>query len=155
MKQKILCMLRFFVGTREYAFKIDDIREVVRMVLLREIQRCPPFVKGMFNLRGQPILVIDLRERFGINDYKNSKTTRIIITELNSKKIGFIVDSINKIDEIIDASIFYSSESPVQIDESFIYGFVNSCEQIIPILNVQGILNSREHNIINAINETQ
>ena len=70
------------------------------MVIIKEIPRFPKFVKGVFNLRGQIVMVIDLHERFGLKDYKYTSNTRIVIVEIDLKDVGFIVDSVSKIEEI-------------------------------------------------------
>ncbi|MFC1562545.1 chemotaxis protein CheW [candidate division KSB1 bacterium] len=144
MKEKNKYVLRFSLGEDEYAFRIEEVKEVIRMVIIKEIPRLPGFVKGAVNYRGQIIMVIDLRERFGLEDYKFTKNTRIIIVNINTKDIAFIVDSVNKIEDVSSNNITSPANYPVTIDENFIYGIFKSDENIIPVLNVPGILSKEE-----------
>ncbi len=148
MKKKDEYVLRFSIGKDEYAFRIDEVIEVLRMVIIKEIPRLSKIVKGVFNFRGQIVMVIDLRERFGLEDYRYTKNSRIIIAKIDSKEIGFIVDSVNKIEDVSRNNITSPADYPIKINEGFIYGIFKSDEIIIPVLNINGILNKEEINII-------
>jgi len=144
------------VGSEEYAFKIKQVVEVVRMVLLKKIPQLPEIVEGVFNLRGLVVMVIDLRKRFGVDDFSKTKSTRIIITAIEEKKIGFIVDSINSIEEISQDDVSLPSEYPVDINEDFISSIVNSNGKILPVLNIQEILSAEEkRDLLNVTEEDE
>ena len=151
MKEKDTHVLRFSLGKDEFAFRIEDVKEVVRMVIIKEIPRFPKSVKGVLNFRGQIIMVVDLRERFGLKNYKYTKNTRIIVVEIDSKEIGFVVDSVNKIEDISSNNITSPSDYPIKIDESFIYGIFKCNGNIIPLLNIAGILGKEEKNILSNV----
>jgi len=142
--------LRFFVGSEGYAFDIHQVNEVLRMVILKKIPGLPGFVRGVFNLRGQVVIVIDLRERFGVKKYRNHRDMRIIVTEVEKKKTGFIVDSVSSIVEVMDKEISPVSECSVKINDEFITCILRTDEQVIPVLNIGEILSIEER--VNLVN---
>jgi len=89
-----LQFLVFRIGDNEYGLEVPVIQEVDRMCAVNKIPNMPSFVEGMINLRGSVIMVINLRERFGLAKIEKNKKTRIVVVKSKTKTLGFIVDSV-------------------------------------------------------------
>ena len=73
------------------------VQEIIKTVQITKIPNAPVFVEGIINLRGKVIPVIDLRVKLNLEKKNQDKDTRIIVLEINSKTIGFIVDEVNEV----------------------------------------------------------
>lgn len=93
-------VVTFRIGSEEYGIDISQTQEIIRMVPITAVPRTPSFMEGVINLRGQLIPIVDLRLRFGMERAIRSKDTRIIVTDIGSKRIGVIVDSAEEVLEI-------------------------------------------------------
>ncbi|MBV9270139.1 MAG: purine-binding chemotaxis protein CheW, partial [Candidatus Eremiobacteraeota bacterium] len=90
-------VVSFHLGTEEYGVDISQVQEIIRMVEITYVPRAPHFMEGVINLRGQLIPIIDLRTRFSMPRAEHTKSTRIVVTEIGSKRIGIVVDSVSEV----------------------------------------------------------
>jgi len=93
----ILQLVSFKIGAEEFGVDILGVQEIIKMMKLTEVPNAPEFVDGVVNLRSKIIPVVDLRSRLGLNRSAHSKDTRIIVLELLSNTIGFIVDEVSEV----------------------------------------------------------
>lgn len=84
------------MGNTDFAVKLSDVTEIIRMVEIRKIPRVPAYIEGVLHLRGEIIIVVNLKKLLLIVG-KSIKQPKIIIFSLGDKKIGFIVDDVSKI----------------------------------------------------------
>ncbi|MBN2124837.1 MAG: purine-binding chemotaxis protein CheW, partial [Deltaproteobacteria bacterium] len=93
--------LTFTLDNREYGIGILKIKEIIGMMPITPVPRTPDFVKGVINLRGKVIPVLDLRLRFGMESMEYSDRTCIIVVEIAGKAgrvmIGIVVDSVSEV----------------------------------------------------------
>lgn len=94
---QVLQLVSFNIGREEFGVDILKVQEINRMITITKIPNSPEFVEGVINLRGRVIPVVDLRIRLGLNKIEYGKNTRIIVVEIESKTIGFIVDSVSEV----------------------------------------------------------
>ena len=90
--EQTLQMINFTVGGDEYAVEIQKVREVINFREITQLPKAPSFVKGIINLRGEMIPVIDLREKFGLTHEAYSALTNLVIVEIGRKAVGVVVD---------------------------------------------------------------
>src|SRR6202048_2041183 len=90
-------VVSFKLGSEEYGVDIAQVQEINRMVAITHVPRAPQFMEGVINLRGQLIPIIDLRARFGMPRAEHTKNTRIVVTEIGSKRVGMVVDSVSEV----------------------------------------------------------
>ena len=79
--------------------------EIIGMLPIRSIPQAPPYVRGVINLRGRTIPVIDLRLRFGIEEIDYTERTCIIVVNIDDKAIGMVVDKVNEVADIPESQI--------------------------------------------------
>jgi len=95
--EEILQLVSFTVGREEFGLDILRVQEINRMTEITRVPNAPPFVSGVINLRGKVIPIVDLRLRFGMNEAELNSQTRIIVVELETNVVGFIVDSVREV----------------------------------------------------------
>ncbi len=134
----------FTISNTEYGIYINNVLEVVRADGIAPLPKAPPFIKGVINLRGKVIPVMDLRERFNVINIINTRKTRIIIIRLENKEVGLIVDSVINVESINKAKI----EPPLPVfgglKMEYINGIAKFNNRIVIILNIEKILTSEE-----------
>jgi chemotaxis signal transduction protein/ABC-type nitrate/sulfonate/bicarbonate transport system substrate-binding protein/CheY-like chemotaxis protein len=118
--------LTFSLGEQEFGIDILKIKEIVGMMPIRSIPQSPSFVKGVVNLRGKVIPVMDIRSRFGMSEIEQDERNCIIILEFESEGqqvlIGIMVDSVSEVADIKAADIEETPFFGSSINTSFILG---------------------------------
>lgn len=99
----------FDLDNEENAVDIEDLREIIKIPEITPIPGTPDFIRGIFNLRGKIIVVLDLEKRFGLKRQTEAIYNNIIITEVNGNNFGIIVD---KVTEIIDVPLSAIQQTP-------------------------------------------
>jgi purine-binding chemotaxis protein CheW len=134
----------FALGQEEFACKITDVREVLKMMKITPLPHCLDFVEGVINLRGEVIPVIDLRKRFGMMEVERTNNSRIIIAEVASSLVGLIVDSVSEVLRIPDRQIQAPPDRVAGTRTHFILGVGKVEDRLLIILNLDKILTSEE-----------
>lgn len=95
--EDLLQLVSFNIGEEEFGVDILRVQEINRMTDVTRVPNAPEYVVGVINLRGKVIPIIDLRLRLGLPKKEYAKDTRIVVVELESRVLGFIVDSVNEV----------------------------------------------------------
>lgn len=132
----------FGLGQEEYGMPIEIVREITRLGDIRPIPKAPDCVKGLINLRGSAIPLIDLHVRFGVEknrtiakDAEAAKEDFALITEVNGDLVGFAVDQVREVRVLDDIA-----PPPPLVTAPFIGGIVNLPDRIIVVLIPDQIL---------------
>ena len=94
---EILQLVSFKIGEEEFGVDILKVQEINRMDQITRVPNAPEYVSGVMNLRGKVIPIIDLRKRFRLAKKERDKDTRIIVVELKTRVVGFLVDAVNEV----------------------------------------------------------
>ncbi len=92
--------LVFILDALYYAIDIEFVSEIITSFAITPIPRVPDYIKGVFNLRGQIVPVVDIRARLGLAKLEYTNTTCIIVIEVNSETFGIIVDEVSHVVDI-------------------------------------------------------
>ena len=106
-----LKVIVFSLGSETYGVEVDQVRTIERMMPMTRVPKTPAFVKGVIQLRGSVVPVIDLRGRFGLEETEYTDNTRIIIVSINDMEVGLIVDNATDVIDIDEDRI----EDPPEI----------------------------------------
>jgi len=131
----------FTLGQEEYAMPIEVVREITRLSEVRSIPQAPAYVRGLINLRGKAIPLVDLHVRFGIDSSASLEEQNIfaLITEVHGNQVGFAVDQVREV-RILENIV----PPPPLVTAPFIGGIVNLPDRIIIQLIPEQILESSE-----------
>ncbi len=148
---QILQLVSFHIGDEEFAVDILNIQGINRMMEITKVPNSPDFVEGIINLRGQVIPVIDLRRRLGLPSVTPDKSTRIIVVEIQSKIIGFIVDSVNEVLRISKSIIEPPPVMVANIESEFITAVGKLEDRLLILLDLEKVLSIQEKHEIDKI----
>ena len=114
------------------------------MVTITHVPRAPQFMEGVINLRGQLIPIIDLRTRFSMARAERTKNTRIVVTEIGSKRIGMVVDSVSEVLRIPVEQIEDAPNLVAGIDTEYIRGVGKMGDRLIIMLDLGRVISGAE-----------
>ncbi|QJD83358.1 chemotaxis protein CheW [Cohnella herbarum] len=140
-----LKVIVFTLAHEEYGIEVDKVRTIERMVPITRVPKTPTFVKGVINLRGIVIPIIDLRGRFGLAETEYTENSRIIIVSANDLEVGFIVDSANDVMDVMSDKIENPPEVVGGIKAKYISGVAKIGEsRLLILLNLTEVLSRNE-----------
>jgi purine-binding chemotaxis protein CheW len=135
----------FALGTEEYGVEVEKVRTIERMQPITRVPKTLPFIKGVINLRGIVVPIIDLRERFGMPQKEYSENTRIIIVAANDLEVGLIVDSANDVIDVDSDAINDPPEIVGGIRAKYLRGVARvSEERLLVLLSLSHVLSKSE-----------
>lgn len=135
--------LTFSVGEEEYAISILAVKEIIGLKKITKIPNLPNYVKGVINLRGNIIHVIDIRERFGMSVKAYDKFTVIIIVETSEKILGMVVDQVQDVLNIDKTSIQPPIEFAGVIGDEYIEGMSKVGDKLIVVIDIEKLINKQ------------
>jgi len=140
--------LTFMLDEEMFAFGILHIKEILEFGQLTEVPRMPEFIRGVINLRGAVVPLIDLGARFGKHPTQVTRRTCIVIIELDGEdekhSVGVMVSAVNDVVEIPPDQIEPAPEFGAQIRTDFIEGMGKIDERFVILLNVNHVLSLDE-----------
>lgn len=135
----------FKLGEEEYGIEVDKVQTIERMIPITRVPKTYSFVKGVINLRGVVIPVIDLRGRFGLPEAEFTDQTRIIIVVANEMEVGFIVDSANDVIDLNSDIIDSPPDVVGGVKAKYLQGVARiSDDRLLVMLNLSEVLNRNE-----------
>jgi purine-binding chemotaxis protein CheW len=136
--------LTFVLGSEEYGIEILKVREIIGMMDITSVPQTPDYMKGVINLRGKVIPVIDLRLKFEMTELKHTQETCTIVVEVNSSLIGIIVDTVSEVVNIGGEAVEDTPAFGQGIDTDFIIGLGKVHEKIIILLDIEQVMSTEE-----------
>ena len=140
--------LTFFMAGEEYGIGILKIREIIGIMETTTVPQTPEFVKGVINLRGRVIPVIDLRLKFEIEKIEYTERTCIIVVELKSGAanilIGIVVDSVSEVLSIKADDIEDTPSFGTRLDTAYILGMAKAKGGVKILLDIDRVLGTEE-----------
>jgi purine-binding chemotaxis protein CheW len=135
----------FGLANEEYGIEVEKVRTIERMIPITRVPKTFAFVKGVINLRGVVIPVIDLRGRFGLPESEPTESSRIIIVAVNELEVGFIVDSANDVIDIDSDTIDSPPEVVGGVKAKYLRGVAKVGDsRLLIMLNLSEVLNKSE-----------
>ncbi|OPG98064.1 chemotaxis protein CheW [Chryseobacterium mucoviscidosis] len=140
-----LKVIVFKLGSEEYGIEVDKVQTIERMMPITRVPKTFSFVKGVINLRGVVIPVIDLRGRFSLPETEYTDQTRIVIVGLDDMQVGFIVDSANDVIDIKRDAIDSPPEVVGGVKARYLRGVAKLEDtRLLIMLNLNEVLNKSE-----------
>lgn len=141
---ELLQLVSFVVGTEEFAIPILSVQEINRMMPITRVPQSPKFIKGVINLRGKIIPVMDLRKRFGMESHETTTDSRIIVVEVASHVIGFTVDRVNEVLRINANIVELPPAMVCGIDSDYVQGVGKLEDRLLILLSLDRLFNSHD-----------
>jgi purine-binding chemotaxis protein CheW len=141
---KTFQIVSFTVGKEEYGVHIEAVQEIVRMPEITHLPQTQSFIKGVINLRGNIIPVIDMRERFRMEKKDYNEMTRVIVVKIGEKLVGMIVDTVSQVLEMGANDVEDAPDIISGLSKEYIEGIGKINEQMIIVLKIEKVLTSEE-----------
>jgi len=148
-KYKLTSYLSFKLGDEIFAANVSKVLNILEMVKITKVPKCPEFMKGVINLRGAILPVIDTRIKLGMSETVNTANTCILVLEIESNgdtiQIGGLVDAVQEVLEIEHSQVLPPPNIGSKYHSEFIYGMYKmSDEQFIMLLEIDKLFTSED-----------
>ncbi len=142
-------LLTFLLGDQEYGIHILEAREVVGQMHVDPVPRTPAFMKGVINLRGKIIPVIDLRTKFDMAPSKPTKEHCVVVVELDGQLTGMAVDFLVGVVTVESCQFEQSLRLGAHICTEYISGIAKLDKRVVIVLDMIAILSNEELAVLN------
>lgn len=136
--------LTFTLGEEQYGVEILRVQEIKGYTGVTRIPNIPSHFKGVLNLRGTIVPIVDLRMKFGMTEREYDKMTVIIVVEVKGRIMGIIVDTVSDVMNIAPKDIQPAPEFGGSVDTGFISGIGNYGDKLVTFLDIDQILSVGE-----------
>jgi purine-binding chemotaxis protein CheW len=141
-------VLVFVLGGEEYAVDILKVQEIRGYEKVTPIPSAPAYLKGVVNLRGIIVPVIDMRIKFGMAEPRYDSFTVVIILRVTGRVIGVVVDGVSDVVRLAPADVKAAPSLGSIVDSGFLAGLATQGERMILLLEIEKFLSSGEINLV-------
>lgn len=151
--------LTFKLGEEVFALEISKVREVLDFTIITKVPRTPDFMRGVINLRGNVVPVVDMRMKFGMSETETTVNTCIIIVEIElddeTTVLGALADSVEEVIELGPEHVEPPPKMGTRLKTEFIKGMGKRDEHFIIILDIDRVFSSTELSLVQEAGEEQ
>ena len=140
----------FRLGEELYGIPITQVQEIIQKPQITRLPQMPDFVKGVVNLRGKIVPVVDLRTRFNMPISGEESQVRIIVTQIGTQSVGLVVDSVNRVSNLSEETIEPLPHTFRSVEKEYLEGVGKLADGIIILLNLEKVLTDTEKMSLNA-----
>jgi len=144
--------LTFKLDSETFALQVVNVREVLDLTDITRVPRTPGFMRGVINLRGGVVPVVDMRRKFNLPEIEDTVDTCIIVVEVNldgdTTVIGALADSVEEVFELTDDQIEPPPSIGTRLDTDFIRGMGKQGDQFIIVLDIDKVFSVDELTLI-------
>jgi purine-binding chemotaxis protein CheW len=143
--------LTFRLGAEEYGIDILKVQEIRSYEQPTRIANSPSFIKGVVNLRGVIVPIVDLRIKLGCDTAEYNSFTVVIVLNVKGRVVGAVVDSVSDVLALDAQTIKPAPEMNSAVDTSFITGIGSVAERMLILMDIEGLMASAEMGLINEL----
>ena len=144
-------MLVFVLGKDEYGVDILKVQEIRGYEKVTPIPGAPEYLKGVVNLRGTIVPVIDLRVKFGAKDPKYDSFTVVIILRLATRVFGIVVDGVSDVIRLADHEVRPAPQFGAMVNTEFLAGVGTQGERMVLLMDIERFLSSQELRLLESV----
>jgi purine-binding chemotaxis protein CheW len=152
--QEMSQYLTFTISNETYALNVSSVKEVQEFTSLTKVPRMPDFMRGIINLRGSVVPVIDLKMKFGMGSTEKDIDTSIIVTEVTIDDeiviMGLLTDSVKEVIELNESEIEPTPYIGTKIDTAFIKGMGKKDDIFLIVLDIDRVLTVNEISMVST-----
>ena len=132
--------LSFFLGDEEYAIEILKVQEIIGLMAITPVPKMPDYIRGVLNLRGKIVPVMNLRSRFGLPEVEDTDETCIIVVQEEQYLMGVLVDKVSEVADIADEQIDEVPSFGVTGDSEYLAGIGKVKDTVKMIVDVHKVV---------------
>ena len=141
----------FELANESYGINIALVESIIKVQAITQLPQTPAYVKGVTNLRGSVLPVIDLRTRFALEEKEDTRQTRIIIVTMGSIKVGVTVDGVSEVLRVSDELIEPLPPMVNSVNSVFLKGIVRLENRLIILLELGKVLDLNDQQVLEAL----
>ena len=143
--------LTFVLGEEEYGLEILKVQEIRGYDAVTQIANTPDFIKGVVNLRGKIVPIVDLRIKFHLGKIEYNEFTVVIILNLHGRVVGIVVDGVSDVMALKDEQIRDVPSLVTSIDTKYIVGLATVEQQMLILVDIEQLMSSQEMALIDSV----
>lgn len=142
--------LTFTLGAEEYGIDILKVQEIRGYDAVTRIANAPPFIKGVINLRGVIVPIVDLRLKFNLGDATYDQFTVVIILNIGKRVMGIVVDGVSDVIQLSSDNLRPAPEFGSVLDTRYILGLGTVEERMIIVVDIERLMTGQEMALMDA-----
>ncbi|MBY0577406.1 MAG: chemotaxis protein CheW [Gallionellaceae bacterium] len=143
-------LLTFTLGKEEYGIDILKVQEIRGYDAVTTIANSPEFIKGVINLRGIIVPIVDMRIKFNLGNVTYNELTVVIILNVANRVIGIVVDGVSDVITLTAEQLKPSPEFSATLDTQYITGLGTVDERMIIVVDIEKLMTSRDMELVEA-----
>jgi purine-binding chemotaxis protein CheW len=143
--------LTFRLGAEEYGIDILRVQEIRSYEVPTRIANAPAFIKGVVNLRGVIVPIVDLRVKLGCETVEYNEFTVVIVLNVAGRVVGAVVDSVSDVLELSKDAVKAAPELASSVDTSFITGIGNVGDRMLILMDIEAFMSSADMCLISEV----
>jgi purine-binding chemotaxis protein CheW len=136
--------LTFFLAREEYGLEILKVHEIMGVMPITRVPRTPSFVRGVINLRGKVIPIVDLRAKFGMEAAEASAENCIIVVQVHGAQTGVIVDRVSEVSDIAETQVEDAPSFGSDVQTDYLLGIAKSTDRVRLLLDIERVLSTQD-----------
>ena len=140
--------LSFVLGDEHYALDITTVKEIRGYEQVTKIANAPDFIKGVMNLRGDIVPVVDLRIKFNVGEATYNEFTIVIMLNVDERIVGIVVDGVSDVIRLSEEEMLPPPEFGVAFDSRYLHGLADVDETMVILVNIESLINSNELGLV-------
>lgn len=146
--------LSFVLSDEHYALDITCVKEIRGYEPVTKIANAPPFIKGVINLRGDIVPIIDLRLKFEVGEASYNEFTIVIMLNVLDRIVGIVVDGVSDVIRLTADDIRPPPEFGVAFDSKYLQGLASIEQNMVILVNIESLISSNELGLFDAHNHS-
>ncbi|MBF0361291.1 MAG: purine-binding chemotaxis protein CheW [Oligoflexia bacterium] len=151
--------LTFRLADEEYGLEILKVQEIIGLMAVTRVPKMPKFVRGIINLRGKLIPVIDMRTKFLLPEVEDTEKTCVIVVQTQTKDekliMGIIVDTVSEVLNIVQNELEAPPSIGSKLDNEYMLGIGKVHNRVVILLDLDNVLCESELNIVSSVNDNE
>ncbi len=143
-------LLTFTLGREEYGIDILKVQEIRGYEAVTTIVNAPEFIKGVINLRGNIVPIVDMRIKFKLGNITYDETTVVIILNIAKRVVGIVVDGVSDVTTLKPDEIKPAPEFGSSLDTKYLLGLGTVGDRMIILVDIERLMSSRDMELIEA-----
>ena len=140
--------LTFMLGEEQYGLAIIQVKEIRGYEKVTPIANAPKFIKGVLNLRGDIVPIIDLRIKFNIPDPTYNEFTIVIMLHVHNRVVGIVVDGVSDVVRLTEDEVRPPPDFGVIFDSRFLKGLATVDDHMVILVNIEQLISSEEIGLV-------
>ena len=143
--------LTFVLGNEQYGIEILKVQEIRGYDAVTQIANMPAFIKGVINLRGKIVPIVDLRIKFNLGKVEYNEFTVVIILNLNGRIVGIVVDGVSDVRELREEHLREVPSLVTRIDTKYIVGLATIEQEMLILVDIEKLMSSNEMELMDSV----